>query len=83
MSQADRLLQFLKERGSRGATSLEIISALKILNTTGRISDLRASGHTIDCIRDHELYRYIYKGSSLKIKIPKYKLTEEEKAWIG
>ena len=49
MSQAVRLLRYL--RLNPGATSLDIIRDLGCVNTTGRISDLRARGHVIECRR--------------------------------
>ena len=47
MTQTDRLVRFLREHD--GATSLEITLALAIVNVTGRISDARAEGFTIEC----------------------------------
>ena len=46
-TQADRLLAYLKD--NPGVTSLDIITACRIVNATGRISDLRARGLRIDC----------------------------------
>lgn len=48
--QAMRLLRWL--RANPGSSSLEITAALLIPNVTGRVSDLRAAGYTIDCRRD-------------------------------
>lgn len=45
MSQASRLLAYL--RANPGASSLDIVRDLLILNTTGRISDLRAAGYSV------------------------------------
>lgn len=56
MSQADRLLAYL--RANPGASSLEIVRDLLIINTTGRISDLRAAGYTIEARRVDGVYRY-------------------------
>lgn len=56
MTQADRLLALLQREGDGGVTSLEIVQELKIINTTGRISDLRARGHRIDCKREGEYF---------------------------
>ena len=55
MTQADRLLLAL-ERSPLGLTSLDIVQELHIINTTGRVSDLRARGHRIDCVRDERGY---------------------------
>jgi hypothetical protein len=49
-SQSARLLAWL--RANPGASSLDITLALRIVNTTGRISDLRAAGYVIDCRED-------------------------------
>ena len=46
-TQSERLLRWL--RANPGASSLEMTLALNIVNTTGRISDLRAAGYVIDC----------------------------------
>jgi len=82
MSQEERLLKFLADRGDRGATSLEIVLMLKILNTTGRVSDLRAKGHSIICKKDGACFKFIYKGSHGPYK-KRDDLTAEEKAWVG
>lgn len=47
MTQTDTLLRYL--RANPGATSLEITLATSLVNVTGRVSDARALGHTIDC----------------------------------
>ena len=46
-SQPARLLRYLREHP--GSSSLEITQALWIVNVTGRISDLRAARHVIEC----------------------------------
>jgi hypothetical protein len=50
LTQCERLLTYLRERGE--VTSLGIVLDLRIINTTGRISDLRAQGHDIVGTRD-------------------------------
>ena len=45
-TQAERLLTWLRQ--NPGSSSLDITLALRIVNTTGRISDLRASGLRIE-----------------------------------
>jgi hypothetical protein len=50
LTQCERLLAYLRERGE--VTSLGIVLDLRILNTTGRISDLRAQGYDIVGTRD-------------------------------
>ena len=57
MTQTERLLVYL--RANPGVSSLEITLALRIVNVTGRISDLRKQGHTIDCRRDNGVDRYV------------------------
>lgn len=49
MTQTDRLLTFLRTHPQ--ATSLEITLACGIVNVTGRVSDARAAGHVIECVR--------------------------------
>jgi hypothetical protein len=61
-TQTERLLHFLTV--SPGASSLEIVQTCGIINTTGRISDLRAAGHDIVCKRrasDGQLGYWIVK----------------------
>jgi Helix-turn-helix domain len=55
MTQNENLLNFLKCRGSNGASSLEIINNCGIINTTGRISDLRKEGYKIECKKVNSL----------------------------
>lgn len=50
VTQCERLLAYL--RSNREVTSLGIVLDLRIINTTGRISDLRAQGHDIVGTRD-------------------------------
>ncbi len=47
MTQTDTLIRFL--RNNPGATSLEITLATSLVNVTGRVSDARALGHTVEC----------------------------------
>lgn len=47
LTQTTRLIHYL--RAHPGASSLEIVRDLQIVNTTGRISDLRASGVEVVC----------------------------------
>jgi hypothetical protein len=47
MTQAEKLLAYL--RTNPGASSLEITMACGIVNVTGRVSDLRARGLTVEC----------------------------------
>lgn len=49
-SQSRRLLDWLA--ANPGSSSLEITLALSIVNVTGRISDIRAAGHAIECRED-------------------------------
>jgi hypothetical protein len=57
VTQSERLLAFL--RLNPGASSLEITVALRLVNVTGRISDLRAEGYVIDAWRATDrVWRY-------------------------
>lgn len=49
MTQTERLIAFLRTHPE--ATSLEVTLACGIVNVTGRISDARAAGHVIECVR--------------------------------
>ena len=55
-TQCERLLAFL--RAHPGASSLEITLDLSLVNVTGRISDLRAQGHDIVCVKERGVARY-------------------------
>ena len=57
-TQPERLLRYL--RANPGASSLEIVRDCLIVNTTGRISDLRAAGHRIDCRKRKDGYDGFY-----------------------
>lgn len=65
-TQKDRVLAFLKERGERGATSIEILTATNCLRYSARIMDLRVEGHDIRGEREGtseggaEIWRYRY-----------------------
>lgn len=50
MTQTQRLLAYL--RANPGASSLEVTLATRIINVTGRVSDLRAEGYIVACERD-------------------------------
>ena len=58
MTQCDKVLAMLRSAGSSGITSLDIVQQAHVLNTTGRISDLRAKGYTIECFKEGGLDRY-------------------------
>jgi hypothetical protein len=47
VTQTQRLLRYL--RANPGATSLEITLATSLVNVTGRVSDARAAGYTVEC----------------------------------
>jgi hypothetical protein len=48
-TQTARLIAFLRDHPE--ATSLDITLAVGIVNVTGRVSDARASGISIECVR--------------------------------
>lgn len=58
-TQCERLLAYL--RTATEVTSLGIVQDLHILNTTGRISDLRAMGHEIIGTRDSKTGVWYYR----------------------
>lgn len=49
MTQTERLVRYI--RANPEATSLEITLACAIVNVTGRVSDARAAGNDVRCIR--------------------------------
>lgn len=55
-TQKGRLLHYLRTHA--GCSSLDIIRDLLIVNTTGRLSDLRAEGHVIRAVRFDGVFRY-------------------------
>ena len=72
MTQNARLLRFLDLNPDTGVTSLDIVRMLGILNTTGRISDLRAQGHRIDCVRRNGrfFFRHVQPAERLEYCAP-------------
>ena len=60
-TQNDRLLAYLQAHPER-VTSFEIVAHLRILNYTARVSDLRQSGHRIDCTREGTHFQYALVG---------------------
>ena len=68
MSQTDRLLHYL--RLNPGASSLDIIRDLTLVNTTGRISDLRARGHVIECRRRVDKFDGYWLVETAQLELP-------------
>lgn len=56
-SQAARLLAWL--RANPGSSSIEVTMALRIVNVTGRVSDLRARGVVVECRSVEGVDRYV------------------------
>ena len=56
MTQTQRLVRYLREHP--GATSMDLMRALNVVNTTGRISDARKEGHVIECVREDGRFRF-------------------------
>lgn len=56
MTQTQRLVAYLTEHP--GATSMDLMQYLRIVNTTGRISDARKEGHVIECVREDGRFRF-------------------------
>jgi len=59
-SQEERILDYLETHP--GASSMEITYALRIVNVTGRISDLRARGIHVEARREDGVHRYYLVG---------------------
>lgn len=65
-TQEERLLHYLYEHP--GCSSLEIVRDLQIINTTGRISDLRAKGYRIHASRDRSgVFRFHLEAQPVQI----------------
>ena len=56
MTQTERLIAWL--RANPGSSSIEITIGLRIVNVTGRISDIRAAGYTVECKTVDGVARY-------------------------
>lgn len=70
-----RLLQFLRECGPRGATSLEIAGACHVVAPGTDVSALRHNGCVIDCIMERKtseggrVYRYFLKENGKQLEL--------------
>ena len=67
-TQPARLLEYLRDHP--GASSLEVTLGTNIVNVTGRVSDLRAAGYCVLCIRDRKgvaRYRVVERPTQLTI----------------
>lgn len=69
LTQAERLIAYL--RANPGASSLEIIRDLSIVNTTGRISDIRKfPSLDVECRRDkHGVSRYFLVEKPVQLEL--------------
>lgn len=63
-----RILRWLRDHP--GSSSLEITSALHIVNVTGRVSDLRAAKYVIECRKgpDHRDRYFVVEARPEPIK---------------
>ena len=66
-TQVDRLVAYLREHP--GASSLDLVLELGILNTTGRISDARKEGHVVDCKKVGGVFRYWLREAPRQLSI--------------
>lgn len=63
-TQTDRLIRYLRSHPQ--ASGLEIIAALHLPKYTSRISDARAQGIEIECVRRSDGFRgYVVKDGTL------------------
>ena len=54
-----RVLAFLRSRGSRGATTREIVQGANVLACNTVIDEIRANGFDIECVQEGQgLFRY-------------------------
>lgn len=63
-----RILSFLRSRGTTGATGREIVVNCEVLNPATYVSELRKNGYTIDCAFERE--------TSSSAKVYRYRLIE-------
>jgi hypothetical protein len=60
--QLARLFNFLRSNKKQGVSSLDIIKQCKIVNTTGRISDLRKKGCIIEAKKICNIWKFFFKN---------------------
>ena len=59
LNQCKRLILFLEERGDKGATSVELVTILKILRYSSRIFTCRKAGYVIEAVDEGDnIWRY-------------------------
>jgi hypothetical protein len=64
MTQTERLVRYL--RTHPGASGMEIIAALALPKYTSRISDARAQGFDVVCVKEGRLNRYYLRETPVE-----------------
>jgi hypothetical protein len=64
MTQTERLVRYL--RTHPGASGMEIIAALALPKYTSRISDARAQGFDVVCVKEGGLNRYYLRETPVQ-----------------
>jgi hypothetical protein len=72
-----RILQLLKDAGSRGSLTWELINSTHCSAAARRVWDLQQEGHRIRKVKEGVgIYRWVYEGAPTPRPAPKKKLTQ-------
>lgn len=72
LNQCQRLVLFLRERGDKGATSVELVTILKILRYSSRIFTCRKSSYVIEAVDEgNNIWRYFLRHEPV-VESPPY-----------
>jgi len=62
LNQCQKLILFLRKRGDKGATNVELVTTLRILRYSSRVFDCRKSGYVIDVVEEgNNIWRYFLR----------------------
>jgi hypothetical protein len=65
-----RLLAFLRERGEKGATTMEIITGASVVAVNSAVKELRMNGYRVECVMERG-------GKDAASNVYRYTLVEE------
>ena len=78
LNQCKRLILFLEERGDKGATSVELVTILKILRYSSRIFTCRKTGYVIKAVDEGDnIWRYYLRYKPV-VESPPYVFQQAE-----
>ena len=66
MSQTERLIAYL--RSHPGATAMQLVTELRMPKYTSRVSDARARGIEIECVKEGGLHRYYLRDTPVQLQ---------------